>query len=133
MNAEVEKELTKNIEKVAGWVASTASEGEAFVREQAPLVAQEIVNWHFWSSVCIVAIMAALSVPVIWCIYLLVRFLLQGGANPERYGEAAFCVLVILVCVQVGLTIPAFINSYEAVKAAVAPRIVIIETLRTLK
>ncbi len=40
---------TERLNSLFQWLERTGTEAEAFTREQAPLVANEIIRWHLWS------------------------------------------------------------------------------------
>jgi hypothetical protein len=46
MNPEYESKLSALLD----YIGTTAKDADGFVRQQTPLVAQEIVSWEFWLS-----------------------------------------------------------------------------------
>lgn len=123
MNGEIESKLTGYMDKAEG-VAIDAYE---LLIEQSPLIAEEVVRWHFYNGVVsgIVALVFAMAGVVIsYCVYKCIK-----QATEEE--EFAIPVAALTACIIVVL--PAMLSFdffRDAVKAKVAPRIVIIDYIK---
>jgi hypothetical protein len=120
-------ELQKQASDIAGWLKESAAKGGDFLAEQAPLFAQEVVAWHFWSSVFLAIVFSVVGIALAISAFVCLRYSLQDGASE---GQCVCCGAAFCVCGLISMgcllgAVPA--NGYEAVKAAVAPRIVIVE------
>ena len=120
MEEQVQKE-------VFDWLKTAAEKGADFVSTEAPLVAAEIVGWYFWSSVFLAIVFGLFSA----------AFLIAGGLCIQRAvkkdePEPWFPTGMMLGVAGLLFFVPVAVNSYFAVKAAVAPRLVIIDSLKGL-
>lgn len=122
MNPEFEKAGAELVQ----WMTDAAKSGGDFVAEQAPQLAQEIVAWHFWSNVFTAALVSVVLLPIA---------LAAGGIcyretkRTYPHGDGSGAVLsgiVSLIAISI-VTLTVGFNGYEAVKAAVAPRLIVIE------
>lgn len=119
----------QNVNEAIDWIQKTGGSLQDFAVEQAPLYCREIVAWELWSSLSIVVgtslclIVAYLLLRKLWS-----RFDEGGGSadEPLAYG--------ILVTGLVSIVCFCFLVNgvYGAVKATVAPRIVIVEHLKEM-
>lgn len=108
------------------WVGSTAKATEGFVIEQAPLVAQEIVAWEFWGCIGHASLFLAFAIAGTLTIRLLWRKDKDGNLLVDD--EAARFVPSILGGIAcVAFVVAAADYGIHAIKAKVAPRIVIID------
>jgi hypothetical protein len=96
-----------------------------FTMEQAPLVVKEYVTWIFWSAV-INAIMWVICITALICLSVFIWKRAKGIDDD--------CARGFTYALSLALLIPAFFmvgdvgsNTKEAVKAAVAPRVLLIE------
>jgi uncharacterized membrane protein YcjF (UPF0283 family) len=109
------------------WLHEAAENAGEFVQREAPLVANEIVAWSFWSNVvgCVEALIA---------LALMVSIASWGLRNWKKanYGDSFFAVPSTLgIVLSLLITfLPLSMCLSNAVKAAVAPRVVIIEYIR---
>lgn len=130
MESERDEKLRESLSDVLQWVQLSAEQSKDFVIEQAPLVAQEFVAWTFWESV-ITAVAALLSAVLsAWCCLLCVR-----KCNDERdaFGGPEWTMgSMLCACTTIGLCVLFLCSSLTAVKAKVAPRVLIIEKVSTL-
>lgn len=124
-------ELTeKNINEAIDWLQKTGGSIQDFAVEQAPLYCREVVAWELWSN----------SLASGGCVLAAVSLVVFLWKNRERIIEAleeveviwsiagiAAVFLLFPLCFTAGQTASA------AVRAAVAPRLVIVEHLRGLK
>jgi hypothetical protein len=102
------------------WLKTTAERSSEFVEREAPLLANEVVAWHFWSSVFLASAILFFSFALLGFATWLWR---MGGKDPRECSMIVFLVGLLI-------WIPAIINGYEAVKASVAPRVVILEYVK---
>jgi hypothetical protein len=111
------------------WLKTSAEKGGAFLAEQAPLYAQEVVALEFWSSVVcgvLFLLASALSALVLYA-------LTQAKAkNCDEEGARFACCAAAAVLTLFLLFLGVGPCVYCAVKAKVAPRMVIIEHVRGL-
>lgn len=126
MGEQVKAEVEQHAVEILDWLKGVAQEGEGFVREQAPLVAQEIVAWEFWGNVAAAAIACFMATAVFVGALLLCR-------AAEKWADPAaeeLCVAISVSVVAIALIASCVIvpgSLYGAAKAAVAPRVVILE------
>lgn len=123
-------------EKLIEWLTEAAQRGGEFVEREAPQFAAEVVAWNYWVSI------AGLAAGVVLLIVGLcsLRWGLLNCSDEKRVGESYEAarvregiatglmffgsVLAIFSC------IPICLHGTQAIKAAVAPRVVIVESLR---
>ena len=146
---------TDRVDQVLDCVMQVASDAKGFALAQAPLVAQEIVSWTFWSSILYAAVYTLLCVFAVLAIYVTARRLdatatsLKDDATQRnkdttwayippsddvkmRYvGQFRLINLasVLVVCLFAG---PIANSIGWAIKASVAPRVVLIEELKRM-
>lgn len=108
------------------WLKGAAEKSAEFVQREAPLLAGEIVAWHYWSSVYLAVIfgMAAMAVIGIGLSIMVASFKGSGDGDGCFLGLVIALLGVIVGCAGVGD------NTYEACKAKVAPRVVILEAIQ---
>ncbi len=125
-------ETLKENPELMEWIKSVADRGGAFVESEAPKFASEVVAWHFWSSVLFAVLAMVVIAAGAFCWWLAYRILQEDSCmrngGPPHPGfmlsvlGALLGVLGGLVMLGVGVT--------GAIKAHVAPRLVIVEALR---
>jgi hypothetical protein len=133
MEPEQAKQLNESMAQVLDWLKDTAEKGESFVMEQAPAVCQEIVAWEFWSNaLAVVACLVGIAVSAVvarrwgyWCASL-------DYEQQNSYGPPVFIVAALSAVASLVLIIPLWFSTGNAVKACVAPRLVIIEKVAGL-
>jgi hypothetical protein len=131
MDEETKRRLLASLSNLIDWMEKAGQKGGDFVAEQAPLVAQEIVRWKLWSSVFIAVFMIVLLIAAL----VTVKWAFKGfGTIEDKETRVTMQVLSVLaglaLTIAVAIVVP--VNAYEAIKAAVAPRLVILETLHGL-
>lgn len=123
MNPETEK----NINEAIDWLQQTGGQLQDFAAEQAPLYCREVVAWEFWIGIAGSLLGLAITLFGAW----LVRKGMQLSRAPESCGEEVFplwlggTAVVASICVLCAM-------APRTIKAAVAPRLVIVEHLRQL-
>jgi hypothetical protein len=123
MNPETEK----NINEAIDWLQQTGGQIQDFAAEQAPLYCREVVAWEFWIGIAGSLLGAALLLLGGW----LVRKGIQLARNPQSSGEEAFPMMLGVVALSVSIGVFCTMLP-RTIKAAVAPRLVIVEHLRQL-
>ena len=121
------QETEKNINEAIDWLQETGASVQDFAVEQAPLYCREVVAWELWSGVAGGVLGIAVILVGLW--------LLRIGRALIRCGNDCDAFLPMLGGVLAS-AIGAIILSEStprAIKAAVAPRMVIVEHLRGLK
>ena len=121
MNPETEK----NINEAIDWLQQTGGSVQDFAVEQAPLYCRELVAWELWSSGTAVAIGLVLILVAVRYLYNCRKLSWDGDeAMPDFIGlMCSGCIAMILL----------LFNTSPLIKAVVAPRIVIVEHLRSIK
>jgi hypothetical protein len=132
------QDLTQDrINQVLDFVSTTATETKDFVVTQAPLVAQEIINWYFWSSVVSLTITCLLGLILVYLIRELNQ-MFKDAKNPPKDAidlttkDGYALLIVTFLC---GLIVCGFIAITQITnitKATVAPRIVLIEEIKRM-
>lgn len=125
----------QNINQAIDWLQKTGWQIQDFAAEQAPLYCREVVAWELWSGAWTAIAGVLLAIIAAWLLKLMKR-LAYSGKSPFNEDEfhpdgifpamAAICAIVAaLVCISVGVP--------QAIKAAVAPRLIIVEHLRGIQ
>ena len=122
------EELQKRMMDYLDSLESTVQQGSGFLVEQAPLVCQEYVDWVFWSGVL-------LAVPCAACAILLFAFAAWAARKAIKSKEADsqwWLAMALLVLFGLTIGVPSVLGVGDAVKASVAPRVVVLEKLAEL-
>ena len=118
--------IQESAHELVAWFTNAAQNGEAFVIEQAPLYAQEVVAWTFWSNFTIVAT-ALLALAVL---------LVVGIVGFRKLKSDEFETGFPLTLLGFGFSIIPFLIAstavLDAIQALVAPRVVILEHIQGL-
>lgn len=114
------EQLREQLFKVLGSMTTAANDAANFALEQVPLVAQEVVRYQLWSGVVWLVLCIAAQVAV-----LKVAKYLSNKCNDEL--AITLAVFGSILPVIIGL-----INLQLAIKAAVAPRLVILDYVQEL-
>lgn len=119
--------------ELINWLKDAAESAGEFVQREAPLVANEIVAWHFWSSVGGIAF-CSLAASLAWGVagWFFLRWKAFGyELRDGQKGEGCGILFFALTLTGFAIFLPGLgFNGYEAIKAKVAPRVVIIEYIR---
>lgn len=121
-----EQIIQESAKGLIDWFTQTASASEDFIIEQAPLYAQEVVAWAFWSGVIAAAIG---SFVLVLCLAASLWVLWKAKSEDDESYLVMFLPIVVVVAVSLGVTAPLV---SQAVKAHVAPRVVILEHVQQL-
>jgi hypothetical protein len=120
---------TDDVEAMNKMLRDWAIRGGEFVEKEAPQFAAEVVSWHFWNNILgaiggLILLLISLSLSV-WLI-------MWVGDREIQFcspGVIAPAAITIIICFKVGLL--CLISGVgNAIKALVAPRLVIIDALR---
>lgn len=147
-----DQQTTDRLNDALDFLMRSMQETKDFTMEQAPLVAKEIVAWEFWKSsiaavACLVAAVFALLVMrrvavMVDSHYASVaerarervkaagRYPSWRDESNSKYDGECKQLHWIGVGVAIILCIPVFINTANAVKAAVAPRLVVLDYVK---
>jgi len=118
----------QNVNEAIDWIQKTGGSLQDFAVEQAPLYCREIVAWELWSNLSTVIGMSLCLVVASVILRKLCSLFDEGGSadEPLAYGIlVTILASIVCFCFFVG-------GVYGAVKAKVAPRIVIVEHLKEM-
>lgn len=114
----------QNVNEAIDWLQKTGGSVQDFAAEQVPLYCREVVAWEFWSGVALMG--GALLVLLVGVLTLRkVRKLLDDDEESVIGSGVAFSIFIILPCVMAVTH-----GARRSIKAAVAPRVVIVEHLK---
>lgn len=124
MNEETESNLNEAID----WLQTTASSMQDFAVEQAPLYCQELVAWHLWEGITMVVLaLVGLAIASIALKKAIPKAQVDEWAMTPPITIVASCLVAIFAVISL------ITGVHRSVKAAVSPRLVIVEHLRALK
>lgn len=109
------------LNSILDYLSSTVQSATEFTTTQAPLVAQEIVAWHFWSNLTILLFLVLGILGLSWVgVYALYQIIKKDDDDWSPIMLIAFAGAIILSLFGVG-------TGSEIVKNRVAPRIVVLD------
>lgn len=120
------KELQDRLIEYLGSLDGAVRQAGGFVAEQAPLVAQEWIRYEFWSNAiqCVVLLVAGLVLLTAGLLFLRRQF--RDHDNPWFLGTlVGLAIAAPLLCVGSNCGI-------DALKAKIAPRVVVLEKIAEL-
>ena len=130
LDTELKRRLINSLDKVEEWVRA----GESLVKEQAPLVVQDIINWGIYGY-GISAVASFVSIVII--IFLIISLEKKAHSSSGDKDDCVFvtCVLTMIGCaiVTILLAINFVASSPVALKATFAPRVYVLEQLGIMK
>lgn len=110
------------------WLKGAAVKGSDFIEEQAPLLARDIVNWELYSNGVFVVIGVSL---VIFCICLWRYIYLNLPVIDWDYPTPTNFRFMALILLAISVTVGGFVCTFEhlkpTIKAAAAPRLVVLD------
>lgn len=129
MNAEASSPTVANINEAIDWLQKTGAQVQDFAVEQAPLYCREVVAWEFWNGVfsSTIGLFFLVTPLIVICKY---RHWLKEDI--KVCGPGSFAATILFPCICAGGLIAFCTSAPQAIKAAVAPRLVIVEHLRGL-
>lgn len=123
MNPETEK----NINEAIDWLQSTGGSIQDFAAEQAPLYCREVVAWTLWSGVASITLGVVLLIVGAWLMRKAVAMY-----HAKDNGDEVVPGMGGAIAIFAGIFIT-WCSASDTIKAIVAPRLVIVEHLRSLK
>lgn len=114
-------QLNERLVSLMDYIGSVAKDADAFARAQLPDVAREIIAWELWRSVFLLA-------PAIAALWLAMLFFRKGKAVIKS--DDPFAWFFIAVVLAVFGTAGAITSGASAIKAVVAPRLVILDYVK---
>lgn len=119
--------------ELLGWLKTTAQKGGDFLAEEAPLYAQEVVSWTFWSnSIGVVLISLGIVASILIARHCWTRCAAGMKSDYDSPNPAWLVPGIVLSILPLVLIMPLVFCIMGATKAAVAPRMVIVEHVRGL-
>lgn len=120
----MKEEIIKNLSGIIEYV----KQGADFVKEQAPLYIQEMINYGIWTSVFEVIVF---SICTILSVYGLLKFIKWLKKEEECYEDhiVEFVVAGVIIFLFALLV---FNCVEELIKAVAAPRVYVVEKLLSL-
>lgn len=126
--------LTERLNTFLDWLEQSARSAESFTLEQAPLLAREYVAWQFWSS--LISLLLCLLIIILGTIF--ATLLIRRGldiVNGKKRGDEFACffpaAFIILVCALLG-GLGSYLNGATALKTHVAPRVIILDYVKSI-
>lgn len=123
-------ETETNINEAIDWLQKTGAALQDFASEHAPIYCREVVAWELWSSVFFGGLGFTLfSIGLVAAVKWF-RWMVEYDGEPNGRTIPSFFIAVLSLGVG---TILLFVNAPQAIKAAVSPRLVIVEHLSKLR
>ena len=129
MDEELKQRVTGYLDALEGSVAKAGM----FVTEQAPIAVQEFLAWTFWESLilgllCIAGVIGVVLTESQW----LLPFI-KKCEDPTDRSMCTFLSIVGSIGLVTILSVGGAANVLDAVKVSVAPRVVILEKVASLR
>lgn len=120
----MDQEVKQRLLSLVDYLGAAAKDAATFTTEQAPLVARDIVAWELWSNASIAAMLIVLATALV-----VVARVCWANEKKERNSEGGWAFLCfIALATSFTLACFAFFGyTTDAIKAVVAPRVVILE------
>lgn len=119
----MKEEILNNLSGLIEYV----KQGADFVKEQAPLYVQEMINYGIWTSVFETLLYFFIAIFLIWCIVKLYKSI-EEEEDAKEYAPI-FLVLGIGVIIMLVVT---SISFETLIQAVVAPRVYVVEKLMSI-
>lgn len=113
------------------YVGTTVKDGDALLREQAPLVVKEIVAWEFWSSIATIGMTTAILALAIALLFFCMKKAVSDTKSDIDWSEPAAALLITAAILGVVWLVVVPTNAMSAVKASTAPRLVVLDYLKS--
>lgn len=132
MTAESTSPTETNINEAIDWLQKTGASIQDFAVEQAPLYCREVVAWEFWSGIAFCSMgLAAIIIPLA-AVYWFREWIEEDIVSYKSSGVGGiFAIMGSILSVLIGVVAIAH-SAPQAIKACVAPRLIIVEHLRGL-
>ena len=129
--------MENNVNGAIQWLQKTGGAVQDFAVEQVPLYCREVVMWQLWTGIALCVAAIALIPLVIYSWKVALRWSKEEdekakGLNYCSKSDAWIGPMIAGIIGIVGIIILAGHGAPRAIKAAVAPRLVIVEHLRSL-
>ena len=121
------EQTEKNINEAIDWLQQTGGSIQDFAVEQAPLYCREVVAWELWYGIAGIVLGLAVLLGGVWLVRKAMSMYRDDGDGTEAVPGMTGALAIIGGVVIVAGSAP------SAIKAAVAPRLVIVEHLRGMK
>lgn len=120
----MKEEIVSNLAGIIEYV----KQGADFVKEQAPLYVQEMINYGIWTSVFETLLYFFIAIFLIWCMVKLHKAIEKDGDDEKEYAPIylllGICVIIMFVLTSI---------SFETlIQAVVAPRVYVVEKLMSI-
>jgi hypothetical protein len=131
MQIELSADTQTRLNALLDYVGTTAKDADGFVREQAPMVAQEIVAWKFGVGVAQLSFGVVLI--VVWVMALITVLREEKKPFADRNEMVSVPCGMFLVMGGVFMCILTVGGIYDTLRASVAPRLVVIDYIKAAK
>jgi len=124
----MDNDLQGKINESLSWIGETIKNSQEFIHEQAPLYAQEVLEWALWSNTITAIISLLMIIIALIGLALASRRLMKG----EEEGDGVMEILVIMIGAFIAITcsMTLFLSLKSAIKSQVAPRALLIEHIQ---
>ena len=120
----MKEEIIKNLSGIIDYV----KQGADFIKEQAPLYIQEMINYGIWTSVFETLLYFSLFV---FAIYLMVK--IYKYAKREEYDLSEYAPLFFALLLVAGIMFVLTAISFETfIQTIAAPRVYVVEKLLSI-
>lgn len=123
MDEKLKEKLNESLTHIIDWVERNGNEAENFLREQTPLVIQELINWNFYFSLILGTIFLLLGVILLFLLKPVYKWL-----SKTQDGE----LIGLHVVVSVAMFFLSIIYFIQSLKITIAPRLFILEYIKSL-
>ena len=124
------QETETNINEAIDWLQQTGGSIQSFALEQAPIYCREVVAWEFWSGTIYAVVGAVMTAVGVIAARKFIQWMHQDDGEPNGRTLSAFTVAIVGLSAGVIMVLE---NTPRAIKAAVSPRLVIVEHLAGLR
>ena len=118
-----------NINEAIDWLQQTGGAIQDFAVEQAPLYCREVVAWEFWNSTILGSTGLFMFIIGVVAFVKFIRFMKEDDLEPNARTLTAAAAMVFGLFIGLILATD---HIPRAIKATVAPRLVIVEHLKNL-
>lgn len=119
-----------NINEALDWLQKTGGAIQDFASEQAPIYCKEVVAWELWSSI----FFAGIGLAILLGLVCLVKQLLRWDKDDAEVSELRIVLTTVFAIVSAVVgPVLVLANTPQVIKAAVSPRMVIVEHLSNLR
>jgi len=128
-----DQQTTDRLNDALDFLLRSMQETKDFTMEQAPLVAKEIVAWEFWGGVsnAVIGVLLVLtSVIVIKTVYRRTAQAWSGDSDDMVSAVGGVIVMIVCILVVCGSSVQSVNGTTSAIKASVAPRLVVLDYVR---